>query len=441
MINRKCAFIMPKMTVKYPTRPLEYFPKMKELRRSIAKDTFAAQERGKPVILGGEGGVHAIYAAFDAEVLPAMPTGREMRDLDWVIQLNQAAEDRGFGRDCCATLRIALGAHFMETFGKNIKTGKQLRPDVVVNLLLCQGQAKSHQLHADFLGIPNINIELPFLVHNIDLAKKYFVNQCHSAVENLEQILNRKCDNEKLIAGTKIELQNRKLMSKIALLQKTVPAPLKQRHLCSLMAFQFRGVTHRPDVARFYELVLDEVTKRVDDGIAACENEKFRLFHEGSLPWYTKLGDILRYPENFGGIYIGSLNNFGISGSFIINEQGDWEEAPLPWEIGCDIKTRDDAFNALADAFLLYSPFCQLFRRPEFRLSAARSWNADGIVFAIDRGCVGITSGLYESSIVAKKAGLRAISYETSCTYPPDLDEKGYYSLIDTLMETLEYSK
>ena len=154
---------MTNTTSKYPTRPLEYYAKMKELRRSIAKDTFSAKDRGKPIILGGEGGVHALYSAFDAEVVPAMPTGREMRDIDWVVKLNQAAEDRGFGKDCCATLRIALGAHFMGSFGMNTNTGKQMKPDAVVNLLICQGQAKSHQLHAEYLGIPNINIELPFL--------------------------------------------------------------------------------------------------------------------------------------------------------------------------------------------------------------------------------------------------------------------------------------
>ncbi len=432
---------MQTVTDKYPTRPLEYFTKMKELRRSIARDTFSAKERGKPVIMGGEGGVHALYAAFDAEVIPAMPTGRDMRDINWVIKLNQAAEDRGYGKDCCATLRIALGAHFLGTFGLDKTRGKHLSPDVIVNLIICQGQIKSHQLHAEYLGIPNINIELPFFTHSPELAKKNFINQCHQAVEKLERVLGRKCDDEKLVEGTKRELRIRISMAKIALLQKTIPAPLKLRHMSSLMAFQLRGVTHRKDVADFYDLVLEEVKQRVSDGIAACENEEFRLFHEGSLPWYTKLGDVLRYPERYGAVYIGSLNNFGIGGCFIIDEQGCWDVAPASWEMGQGIKSREDAFEALAEACLNYSPFSRLFMRSELRLSAAKDWKVDGVVLALDRGCVGLTSGLYESALVIKEAGIRATCYETSSTYPPDFDEKGYQGLMDSFIETLRTRK
>ena len=428
---------MPTVTAKYPTRPLEYFAKMKELRRIISKDTFTAKERGKPVVMGGEGGLHALYAAFDAEVIPAMPTGREMRDLNRVVELNAAAEAKGFGKDCCSTLRIALGAHFLGTLGLDTNTGKQLHPDVVVNMIICQGQIKSHQLHAEYLGIPNVNIEFPFFTHNTELAKKHFIDQCHQAVENLEQVLGRKCDDEKLVEGTKLELRCRQNMARIVLLQKTVPAPLKQRHIGSLTAFHFRGVTYRQDVADFYELALEEVKERVRNGIAACENEQFRLFHEGSLPWYSKLGDLLRYPERYGGVYIGSLNNFGVGGCFIIDEQGHWEVAQTPWEIGNEIKSREDAFEALADAFLTYSPFYQLFQRCELRLSAAKDWKVDGVVFALDRGCVGITSDLFESAIKVKEGGIRSTSYETSSTYPLDFDEKGYERLIDTFLDTL----
>jgi len=350
---------------------------------------------------------------------------------------NQAAEAKGYGRDCCSTLRIALGAHFMGTFGLDATTGKHLHPDVIVNVIICQGQVKSHQLHAEYLGIPNINIELPFYFQSHEIAKKHFIDQCHQAVEKLEKTLGRKCDDEKLVEGTKNELRTRLSMTRIALLQRTVPAPLKQRHLGSLMAFQLRGVTHRCDVADFFELALEEVKQRTEDGIAAFENEELRLFHEGSLPWYAKIGDVLRYPERHGGVYMGSLNNFGIGGCFVIDEQGHWGVPQFPSEKGHEIKSRDEAFEALAKVFLRYSPFYQLFQRPELRLSAAKDWEVDGVVFALDRGCVGITSGLFESALVVKKAGIRATCYETSSTYPPDFDEKGYQRLMDMFLETL----
>ncbi|MDY7031883.1 MAG: 2-hydroxyacyl-CoA dehydratase [Thermodesulfobacteriota bacterium] len=428
---------MASATAKYPTRPLESFAKLKEVRRQVGKDTFSANERGKVLILGGEGGCCALYGAFDAEVYPAMPTGKDMRDLNLLNKLNEAAEAKGFTRDCCATLRIALGAYHAGTFGLNAKTGEQIRPDIAINLIICQGQVKSHQLHGENFGIPVIDIECPWIPHNMELAKKRFIETLYMTVEKMEKVLDKKCDDEKLIRGTINEWRVHRSMSEMVLLQKTVPAPVKQRNLASFSTLITRGATFRSDVADFYELALEEVKERVKEGIAGFENERFRLFHEGNLPWHIGIGDILRYPEKYDGTYIGSLSLFGFGGCFVTDEQGSWHAASAPWEMGREIRSREDAFDELAELYV-GQPFFQLFHRSEHRLSLAKDCKIDGVVLALDRGCVGITSGLLESALLLKEGGIPAVCYETSSSIPADFDEKGYHRLMDRLMESLE---
>lgn len=422
--------------VLYPIRPLECFARMKELRRQIAWDTWLSKERGKPLAMAGEAGCSAILGAFDAEIIPTMPTGREMRNTDWVVKLNEAAEARGYNQDCCSTLRIALGAQFLGTYGVVPNRQERIKPDFVFSMVLCQGQIKSHQAYADNLGMPTIHIELPYSHPRPEEFQGYFLDQCHNAIEHLEKLLGRKCDDEKLVEGVKNEWRSRILMARVAELQQTVPAPLRLKNYISFGVFQWRGMNHRSDVVAFYQLALEETRQRVADGIAGTANERLRLIHEGTLPWYKS--PIINYPDRHGAPYIGSFTHFTNFGCFFVNDQGHWEIPQAPWERGMEIKDRESALKALADLYLNYFLNIFVMERPEIRLAMARDWKIDGGVFALDRGCIGVTTMQLENVLVFKQAGIPAVSYELSCTNPADTDEGAYQQMIDLFVESLE---
>ncbi|MEE9203282.1 MAG: 2-hydroxyacyl-CoA dehydratase family protein [Dehalococcoidia bacterium] len=419
--------------VLYPTRPLECFSKMKELRRKVAWDTWNSRDNGRPLALSGEVGATAILGAFDAEVLPSMPTGREMRDLDWVVKLNEAAETKGYGRDCCATLRIALGAHFLGTFGLIPGKEERLVPDVVFSLALCQGQMKAHQSYADHMGISTVHIELPYSHPRPAELTDYFLSQCHDAIERLEKAFGRPCDDEKLIEGVRNEWRSRLAMARIAEAQKVVPAPLKLKNFISFVVFAWRGWNHRPEAADFYEMALAEVEERVREGIAGFGGEKVRLLHEGTLPWFSN--QVLRYPEKYSGTYVASWTHFTNSGAFYQNDEGHWQVPPAPWERGLELKDRDSALRALAELYLPYLMNNFVMERPEHRLSLAQDWNIDGAVYALDRGCIGMVTVQLESVLLFKEAGIPVVSYEMCCTNPADFDEGYYQTSIDAFMD------
>lgn len=419
--------------VLYPTRPLECFERMKELRRQVAWDTWRCRERGRPLALSGEVGCTAILGAFDAEIIPSMPTGREMRDLDWVVKLNEAAESRGYGRDCCATLRIALGAHFLGTFGLVPGTEQRLVPDVVYSMALCQGQIKAHQSYSDHMGIPTVHIELPYSHPRPAELTGYFVGQCHEAVERLEKLLGRPCDDGKLIEGVRNEWRSRVAMGRIALAQQAVPAPLKLKNYISFMVFAWRGWNHRPEVAEFYEMALAEVEQRVREGIAGFPQERVRLMHEGTLPWFSN--NVLKYPEKYGGSYVASWTHFANSGAFYMDGAGHWQVPLAPWERGVEIRDRESAFQSLAELYLPYLLGNHVMERPDHRLGLARDWKLDGAVYSLDRGCIGMATVQLETVLLFKEAGIPVVSYEMSCTNPADFDEGYYHASIDAFMD------
>lgn len=419
----------------YPTRPLECFKRMKELRRKIAIDTWACRQNGKPLAMSGEVGGTAILGAFDTEVLPSMPTGRELEDKQWVLKLNEASEAAGYNRDCCAILRIAIGSQLMGTYGQDVVKKVRLTPDFVYSMIFCQGQIKAHQVYAENLGIPSIHIEIPHSDDNLGNFEDYLLDQFQEAVDRLEHMLGKKCDEEKLVEGVKNDWRCRLAMARIAELQKTVPSPIRLRNLISFGVFQWRGMTHRSDIADFYELALEEVKQRVADGIAGSGDERWRLTHEGTPPWYKN--SVFAYPERHGAPYVGSWTHFTNFGCFHVNDSWHLEVPKAPWERNIEINSRDSALKSLAELYMRYHLYRLILKKPEMRVVMAKDWKIDAAVLALDRGCIGMTSSALESSWLLKQAGIPAITYEVSCANPIDFQEEAYNSLIDLLVDQL----
>ena len=96
----------------YPTKRLECWGRLEELRRRLVRDTFTAKDRGERVVLGGPGPLSSVVSGVVGgfQLLSPMPIGPDMQDLRLLTKMNEMADSRGYTNDCCATLRIALGS-------------------------------------------------------------------------------------------------------------------------------------------------------------------------------------------------------------------------------------------------------------------------------------------------------------------------------------------
>lgn len=421
----------------YETKPLECWAKLEELRRQLVRDTYSASERGEVVVLGGVGPLTSVLAGLgNFHILSPMPIGPDMKDPRLLTRLNELASSKGYGADCCATLRIALGSMLLDRFALNTRTGNILKPDFHFEVLACQGQMKAQQLYDEhWFELPGFVVELPWEEQPRPADVDYLVAQLEEAIEFFEKVTGRPYDDEKLAEGWLNEWQGRIHFSHVVNLQKHIPAPLDQRMLASLAVPLWRGAMHRADVKEFYREALEETQERVKQGIAALATERCRLMHEGPSPWYPS--PIMRYPKHYGALYLGSWLYFSEFGNFKVQEDGSWAVAPSPQEVGAHFHSRGEVLRSMAEMFVLYNPRPVVIGRVDQRVKLAQQWHADGVVFALDRGCLGNTAGAMESILALKQAGVPTVSYQAACANPSEFDEGEYQARIDTFLESL----
>jgi benzoyl-CoA reductase subunit B len=325
----------------------------------------------------------------------------------------------------------------MERFGLNKRTGEVLRPDIHFESLGCQGQMKAHQLYQEYyFQIPSFVVERAWQEEHRPADADYMFAQLQEAVDWLQKTTGRAFDDEKLAEGWLNEWRSRIYLTRMMECQAAVPAPLDQKMLASFATLMWRGAMYLPEVRDFYKNALDEISGRVDDGIAALSTERCRLFHEGPVPWYPT--NIIRYFNRYGATCIGSwlyFTEFG--GLFNVNDDGSWAICPMPEDMGLPLKTRDDILRSMAVVFTRYYQRPKLSARVDHRVAMARHFKIDGAVFAMDRGCLGNLCGAMESIASLKEAGLPVTSYQTACANPSELNQGEVVSQIDAFMESL----
>jgi benzoyl-CoA reductase subunit B len=318
----------------------------------------------------------------------------------------------------------------MDMYGRT-PSGERLIPHFHLDALGCQGQIKAAALYSHYYNIPSFYLELPLSPEQSD----YLVSQLYDAIEWMERVTGKEYNDELLIEAVYNEWRTRVRFGRIIEFQKTIPAPLTQKNLASFAVLLWRAAGYRREVSDFFQLALDEVRERAQNQIAALSTERFRLIHEGPNTWYPST--VFKYPQKYGAIYIGSWLYFTEFGAFSVREDGSFYVPRTPEERGIQLKTREDALQSLAELFLNCNQRFLVEERVEQRLKLAEDWHADGVVFALDRGCPGNTCASMETILAMKQKGIPVLTYDTACANPGEFAEAEYQSRMDAFLESL----
>jgi benzoyl-CoA reductase/2-hydroxyglutaryl-CoA dehydratase subunit BcrC/BadD/HgdB len=149
---------------------------------------------------------------------------------------------------------------------------------------------------------------------------------------------------------------------------------------------------------------------------------------------------ILRYPGQFGGVYVGGdLIHIYAAWNTLDLTNGDWVAAPsTPEEAGHTLRTREDALRMLADLYIRRRPhMCRVEAKAEEYVKLAQGWKADAFVIHIDRGCKNLQAGVLEAKLSLEEAGIPTLLYEGSGYDPRDLSESQVLDRFDAFMESL----
>lgn len=422
---------------RWESRPIECWPRLRELRRQFVEEMWTAKERGDLLLMGGTGPMHCLPAGlgtyhFFGGLGPNF--GRIAADIPLLARCMEAAEQAGYGPDCCSTLRACLGAMFVGQFDVSPR-GERVQPDFQLDMQNCQAQGKTGQLWNEYYGVPNFYVEMPPTIRQAD----YLIGQMEEAIEWMQQVSGRSYQDELFIAAVKNEWECRLLYAQICELQKAIPAPLDQRQLWGINTLRARGGRHRPEVVAFLRVILDEVRNRVENHIAALGTERCRLMHEGVGTWYRS--PVFAYPRDYGAVFIGSHQTYAGQGTWRMREDGSLELGPTIEELNLPCNTREEALHALAVHWLEYAPGVRCMNyldcRVQERVKAAEDWHADAVVLTNDRGCRGVSVGNMETSLALKERGVPVMTYEGSSTDPSLFNQPEYMARMDAFMESL----
>jgi benzoyl-CoA reductase subunit B len=397
--------------IKYDTRPLDCWPKMKELRRARFRQTWEAHQKGELVIIGSVEWFLSLCAGMGNYVNPSYGpyTTGLLRDISELNKTLDKVDNEGYGHDICAPMRCNLGQLLLGMIDWD-PMGRPFKPDLVFQPNICFNMAKMGQIYSKYYNIPLFILDLPHLdtPHN----RSYLFTQMQEAIVWMEKTTGRKYDDEKLIEALKNEWDCMVLWARICLLNQAVPAPLNFRQLWSLR-LPLRTFRHRKETLDFYKILHDEVKQRVKNGISAQGYETVRLLQESLPPFYDH--DLLKLGDKYGAVFVGGELPFTTIAAWEIKSDRTWVSPPLLAESGRQLKTRDDALWALVNLNITYTPpvtWVGYGDRILDYIKRVKDWHAQGAVVNLDPSCRVACAGTEEAILALKKAGIPVCVYE-----------------------------
>ncbi|MFC1820448.1 2-hydroxyacyl-CoA dehydratase, partial [Thermodesulfobacteriota bacterium] len=250
-------------------------------------------------------------------------------------------------------------------------------------------------------------------------SRKYLLAQWQDAIEWLEKKTGKEYDDERLIEGLMNEMHCEAMWAKCVDLLKNIPAPASMRDMYSLRLplVQFRHIKETVD---YVNTLYDELKDRVKNKISAQGIERLRLTHENLHPLYR--ADLLRSPEEYGAIFI-TGNPLEAFGMWEYTEDGSRVPSRTPEEKGIQIRSREDALNAIIDRMAIRVEDGEFSTRDRY-YKRAKEYNTDAVVIHYDRPCQQVMLNALESKLLLQEKGIPVGVYYSSQGDPRDFDEK-----------------
>ncbi len=424
-----------KAGARYETKRLDCLDKARELQAEYFGGTGQVEAEGKLVAVGGYPLLSILYAGLgDIHInsgtgdVVAMATNPELAESCF-----KAMEKRGYSRDLCPMTMLGSAAYL----GDIVAFGKLPRPHVWLNLVCCDLALGLTGVQRQHWDIPVFNLDYPITsAENKESHLEYFASQMLDAIEWMEKVTGRTYDDELFIEAVKNDSRVTTLWARICELNKATPAPLSQHMLLSL-SFPAACLRHEARTAELYRMTYDEVRDRVQNGIAAVATERCRLIHEGLPPMYFM--PLLRFPEKYGAVFIGSHYDFSLNGAFERVDNGSWRVLPTLDEDNIELRSREDAVQALARRNLV-SPQWQAYMIEPHAMDIAmivEDWHADGAVLHMDRGCKSLSGARVAARRLIQNRGLPAVLYDGDAADASRFNQAEVLDRLESFLESM----
>jgi benzoyl-CoA reductase/2-hydroxyglutaryl-CoA dehydratase subunit BcrC/BadD/HgdB len=205
------------------------------------------------------------------------------------------ANAMGYSPDICSYLTSDIGSYIKgESPLSKAYPGIEgpPRPDVLVfNTNQCRDVQDWYNFYGREFGVPVIGVETHRGVGEVTKAHVDSISaQIQALVPKLEEISGQKLDYDEFKRVVGLSRECTDLWKEVLGIAAHTPSPLTFFDGTIQMgpAVVLRGEQTAVD---YYKLLLTELKQRIKDGIAAVDNERFRLYWEG-MPIWGKLREL-----------------------------------------------------------------------------------------------------------------------------------------------------
>jgi benzoyl-CoA reductase/2-hydroxyglutaryl-CoA dehydratase subunit BcrC/BadD/HgdB len=210
----------------------------------------------------------------------------------------------GYSPEICSYLTADIGAYL-----KNVTPLSKVYPDIksipkpdvlVFNTNQCREVQDWFAWYANEFNVPLFGISTPRTVGEITNSHITFIaKQMESLVEDLEKVSKISYDLNKLKEVLSLSRKCSDLWKKVLDTATNIPSPFTFFDGTIHMgpAVVLRGTQQAID---YYNILLSELNERITKGVAAVDDEKYRLYWEGMPIW----GRLKHYSELFASLKV-----------------------------------------------------------------------------------------------------------------------------------------
>ncbi|MEE9150363.1 MAG: 2-hydroxyacyl-CoA dehydratase family protein, partial [Thermoplasmata archaeon] len=198
------------------------------------------------------------------------------------------ANAAGYSPDICSYLTSDVGAFLKKEtpLKRAYKIESIPKPDVLVyNTNQCRDVQEWLSYYSREFAVPILGVNAP---KGVDVLEEHHIMdveaQLKAMIEPLEKISGRKFEPDALSETIRLSLEATKLWEEVLDTASNVPSPLTffdgTVHMGPIVVM--RGLLKAVD---YYRELKAEMDERIQNGIAAVEGEKFRLYWDGMPIW------------------------------------------------------------------------------------------------------------------------------------------------------------
>lgn len=358
--------------------------------REWYNDVAAAAERGdRAAYVFVMGSVPELLRAFDVQLVFPEINGLQSAVRHAADDDIARAEDYGFSTDVCAYVKADIGRQLEN---RDHEMGRIPPPALVVHSTACNTYIKWAEILARLHRAPIFTFDIPEprLARRApasgrtdfqnDLA--YVRGQLYELIALLEELTGRRLDMDELRELMGHANRMARGFFQVLELNRSMPAVYNALTDGTIYLGIVNAFMARPEGAKYFEDLVEELTYKAEAGIGTKADEKYRLIFWG-LPCYPIFRRFSEMFTEHGGALVASGYMWAPSGGL---------NHPFEYDL-------DRPIDSLAEGLLvrLQGTMEDLFRSDRSLRNLVEDYAADGVVYHAVKSCRTISTGLTDS--------------------------------------------